>query len=117
MAEIEGIKESGINRPNIEGAGITMTRKELAQMIGEAMNVSLNRGDGFLTLVLEIIAEALEKGEKVKISGFGNFTVRSKKARKGRNPKTGEEIEIGARKVVAFRPNLHFRKALNKGSV
>jgi integration host factor subunit alpha len=60
--------------------------------------------------IFETISEALEKGEDVKISGFGNFKVRQKHARKGRNPKTGEQIEISGRRVVKFRASNKLRK-------
>ena len=59
----------------------------------------------FVDQVFEIMKEALERGEKVRISGFGNFTVREKRARRGRNPKTGERMEISARRVVSFKPS------------
>jgi integration host factor subunit alpha len=57
--------------------------------------------------------ETLERGEKIKISGFGNFIVREKKSRVGRNPQTGEEIEISARRVLTFRPSQVLKNALN----
>jgi integration host factor subunit alpha len=65
--------------------------------------------------VFDTIKETLERGEKIKISGFGNFVVREKKPRVGRNPQTGEEIEITARKVLTFRPSQVLKAALNKG--
>ena len=58
--------------------------------------------------------ETLEGGEKIKISGFGNFVVRQKRPRKGRNPKTGEEMVISGRRVVTFKPSPVLRKALNQ---
>ena len=58
----------------------------------------------------------LERGEKIKVAGFGNFVVRRKVARKGRNPKTGEEIEISRRRVVTFRPSQILRKVANPSS-
>lgn len=61
--------------------------------------------------VFEAIAEALKEGDKVQLVGFGNFEVRERSARKGRNPQTGEEIEIAASKVPAFKPG----KALKEG--
>ena len=64
--------------------------------------------------LFEIIKESLERGEDVTISGFGAFQVRGKKARRGRNPRTGEEITISARRVVSFKPSQLLRKALNK---
>jgi integration host factor subunit alpha len=63
-------------------------------------------------LVFDIIKETLEKGEKIKISGFGNFVVREKRSRVGRNPQTGEEIEISARRVLTFKPSQVLRGAL-----
>ena len=59
--------------------------------------------------------ETLERGDKIKISGFGNFQVRQKKARVGRNPQTGKEIEISARRVLTFRPSQVLKSALNAG--
>jgi len=62
----------------------------------------------------EVEIEAInENGEKIKISGFGNFIVREKRSRKGRNPQTGEEIQISARRVLTFKPSQVLRKALN----
>jgi integration host factor subunit alpha len=64
-------------------------------------------------LVFDLMKETLENGEKIKISGFGNFIVREKRSRKGRNPQTGEEIQISARRVLTFKPSQVLRKALN----
>ena len=58
--------------------------------------------------------ETLAEGEKVKISGFGNFVVREKNARKGRNPQTGEEIRLAARRVLTFKPSLVLKNVLNE---
>ena len=64
--------------------------------------------------VFDIMKETLEGGEKIKISGFGNFNVRAKRPRKGRNPKSGEELVISGRKVVTFKPSPVLRKVLNQ---
>jgi integration host factor subunit alpha len=63
--------------------------------------------------VFDIAKKTLEKGDKIKISGFGNFVVRDKKARPGRNPQTGHEITISARRVLTFKASLVLNKALN----
>ena len=63
---------------------------------------------------LRSVVETLERGEKIKLSGFGNFVVREKKSRVGRNPQTGQEIEISARRVLTFRPSQVLKNALNK---
>ena len=63
-------------------------------------------------MVFETMKETLEQGEKIKISGFGNFEVRDKRARVGRNPQTGEVIEISARRVLTFKPSQVLKNAL-----
>ena len=63
--------------------------------------------------ILDILKDGLKKGEAIKIAGFGNFVVRSKRERKGRNPRTGEEIAITPRRVVTFRPSQLFKKYVN----
>ena len=63
--------------------------------------------------VFDTIKETLEKGEKIKISGFGNFVVRDKNARVGRNPQTGKEITISARRVLTFKPSQVLKNVLN----
>jgi integration host factor subunit alpha len=68
-------------------------------------DVGLNKREAkeFVDIFFDVIREALEKGQNVKLSGFGNFDLRQKNQRPGRNPKTGEEIPISARRVVTFR--------------
>jgi len=93
---------------------MTMTRKELARAVAEAAYVLPGKSADLVDLAFEIQAETLERGEKIKIAGFGNFTVRSKRARRGRNPQTGGEIVISGRKVVTFKPSNVLRKALKQ---
>lgn len=64
--------------------------------------------------VFETVKKTLEKGEKLKVSGFGNFVVRDKLARTGRNPQTGQDLVINARRVLTFRPSPVLKKALNR---
>lgn len=64
-------------------------------------------------LVFETMKETLESGDKIKISGFGNFVVREKRKRIGRNPQTGDEITISARRVLTFKPSQVLKNALN----
>jgi integration host factor subunit alpha len=90
-----------------------MTKADIIDSLYEKLGLSKKETANIVEVVLEVIKESLEKGEKIKIAGFGNFNVRSKTARKGRNPKTGDEIEITRRKVVAFKPSQLLRKAVN----
>jgi integration host factor subunit alpha len=92
-----------------------MTKADIIEQIYEKVGFSKKESAEIVELVFDTMKETLEKGEKIKISGFGNFVVRQKRPRIGRNPQTGEEIEISARKVMTFRPSQVLKSALNKG--
>ena len=80
----------------------TLTRMDLSEAVFREVGLSRNESAQLVESVLDHVSDALVKGEQVKISSFGTFSVRSKSARVGRNPKTGEEIPIKARRVVTF---------------
>jgi len=90
-----------------------MRKADITTELFEKIGVSKKEGAEILEIILSTIKDVLKKGEVVKIAGFGNFVVRQKKERKGRNPKTGEEIGITPRKVVTFRPSQVFKKYVN----
>ncbi|MFS8652443.1 MAG: HU family DNA-binding protein, partial [Caldibacillus sp.] len=81
-----------------------MNKTELINAVAEATDLSKKDAGKAVDAVFDTILNALAKGEKVQLVGFGNFEVRHRAARKGRNPQTGEEIEIPASKVPAFKP-------------
>lgn len=83
---------------------MALTKAEMAERL--FLDVGLNKREAkeFVDAFFETVRDALQKGEQVKLSGFGNFDLRLKNERPGRNPKTGEEIPISARRVVTFRP-------------
>lgn len=90
-----------------------MTKADIVNSLYEKLGLSKKETANIVEVVLETIKDSLEKGGKIKIAGFGNFVVRQKTARKGRNPKTGDEIEISRRKVVTFKPSQLLRKTVN----
>lgn len=94
-----------------------MTKADIIEQIYEKIGFSKKESSEIVELVFDTMKETLEKGEKIKISGFGNFVVRAKRPRVGRNPQTGEEIEISARRVLTFRPSQVLKQALNKSEV
>ena len=93
---------------------MTVTKADLIKAICEKMDWALRESTEIVEQVFDILKETLEGGEKIKISGFGNFLVRQKRPRKGRNPQTGKEMVISGRKVVTFKPSYLLRKAVNK---
>ncbi len=91
-----------------------MTKADLVESSDEKIGFSKKVAADSVEMIFDTIKETLEKGEKIKISGFGNFVVRSKRPRMGRNPQTGQEIEISARRVLTFRPSQVLKQALNR---
>lgn len=86
-----------------KGNKMTLTKAELADiLVDKVSNVTKNDAKEIVELFFEEIRATLERGEEIKISGFGNFQLRDKPQRPGRNPKTGEEVPISARRVVTF---------------
>ena len=93
---------------------MAITKAELVEILCEKTLFTRHESAELLEQVFEIMKETLEKGEKIKISGFGNFIVREKRPRQGRNLKTGEEITIVARRVLKFKPSTALRKVVNQ---
>lgn len=83
----------------------TLTRMDLSEAVFREVGLSRNESAQLVEAVLASMSDALVKGETVKISSFGTFSVRDKAARVGRNPKTGEEVPISPRRVLTFRPS------------
>ncbi|MBI5121544.1 MAG: integration host factor subunit alpha [Rhodospirillales bacterium] len=93
----------------------TITRAQLSEAIYEEVGLSRNESAALLETVLEEMSLALSKGDTVKISSFGSFSVRAKGQRIGRNPKTGTEVPILPRRVLVFRPSQLLKSRINKG--
>jgi len=90
-----------------------MTKIDIIQEVYEKLGFSKKDSAQIVESVFDIMKDTLAKGEKIKISGFSNFVVKEKKSRRGRNPQTGKEIEISARRVLTFKSSQVLRKALN----
>ena len=85
-------------------SGGALTKAEMAERLFDEMGLNKREAKELVEQFFEEIRQSLEGNEQVKVSGFGNFDLRDKRQRPGRNPKTGEEIPIQARRVVTFRP-------------
>ncbi len=92
----------------------TVTRITLAGLMGEALPGLTNReAADVVNTIIDILSDTLAAGENIKIASFGRFSLRDKGARKGRNPQTGEEIQIAARRVLGFKASDSLRQTLN----
>lgn len=97
-------------------AGETITRAHLSEAVYQEVGLSRNESADLVESVLDEMIEALVRGEMVKISSFGSFSVRQKGERIGRNPKTGEEVPILPRRVLVFRPSHVLKNRINRES-
>lgn len=91
-----------------------MTKADIVEKIYEKVGFSKKESAELVESVFDLIKNTLEKGDKIKIAGFGNFVVKEKADRRGRNPQTGEEITISARKILTFKPSQVLKSSLNK---
>ena len=94
----------------------TQTRVDLAEAVAQASGLSRHESAQLVERVLDLTSDALVKGEQVKISSFGTFSVRTNAERLGRNPKTGEDAAITARRVVTFRPSHLMKERVETGN-
>ncbi len=91
----------------------TVTKADIVEKVYQKIGFSKKEASELVELVFGSLKDVLQKGDKVKISGFGNFVVRGKNERVGRNPQTGEQIKISARRVLTFRPSQVLKAMLN----
>lgn len=94
----------------------SVIRADIAEAIYQTIGLSRNESADIVATILEEMSKSLEKGDKVKISSFGSFSVNSKNERIGRNPKTGQEVPITPRRVMTFRPSHILRDRVNSSS-
>jgi integration host factor subunit alpha len=108
--EYDSVLDADLNRAMLEAQARsqaeknlpTLTKAELAELLFEQVGLNKREAKDMVETFFDEIRDSLERGEAVKLSGFGNFQLRDKPQRPGRNPKTGEEIPITARRVVTF---------------
>lgn len=93
-----------------------MTKADIVGRVNETTSFTVKESVELVELVFETIKGTLQQGENLKISGFGNFEIRQKADRKGRNPQTGEAITISSRRVLTFKPSAVLKGSLNGGN-
>ena len=93
---------------------MTLTKANIIEVVAEANGFSRKQASDTIETLLEIMKRTLESGEDVLISGFGKFAVRGKKARKGRNPATGQDLVLPSRRVVTFKCSGKLREKINR---
>ncbi len=110
MVERDEVEAGGKGR---EVSRSTMTKADIVEKVYGKIGFSKKEASELVEMVFTTLKDVLHRGDKVKISGFGNFVVREKNERVGRNPQTGEQIKISARRVLTFRPSQVLKAMLN----
>ncbi len=93
-----------------DGDTVTLTKAELIDAVAEEADVTKHVAEALITATLETMTESLQVGEKIEIRGFGSFRLRQRRARLGRNPRTGEEVQVPAKRVCYFKPGKTLRQ-------
>ena len=91
-----------------------MTKADIVDQVYVKTGLSKKESADIVEKVFDLVKETVAKGEKIKIAGFGNFVVKEKSTRRGRNPQTGEEIEISSRRILTFKPSQILKSAINR---
>ena len=106
-----------IEEAKMEDGSFTLTKAELAELLFAQVGLNKREAKEMVEAFFEEIRMGLESGDMVKLSGFGNFSVRDKASRPGRNPKTGEVVPISARRVVSFHASQKLKEQVEKSGV
>jgi integration host factor subunit alpha len=94
-----------------------MTKVDVVESIYEKVGFSKKEVAKIVESIFDIIKEHLQRNDKIKISGFGNFVIRNKRSRRGRNPQTGDDIEITPRRILTFKPSQVLKAGLNRQDI
>ena len=109
MNERRDDDEKGIDEPK-EGA---MTKAQLIDEVARVADLSRKHAELIIDIFFQSIVNALERGEKIELRGFGSFRIRQRNARQGRNPKTGETVSVPAKRIPYFKPGRELKELLN----
>ncbi len=92
-----------------------MTKADLVERVAKEADMTKKDAEQLVEIIFDSIIASLNKGEKIELRGFGSFRVRQRNARKGRNPKTGDSVDIPAKRVAYFKPGKELKEVINDG--
>ena len=98
----------------VEDKAGVMTKAELVDEVASVVQLTKKQAETIVNIVFDSIVESLRSGQKIELRGFGSFRLRSRKSRTGRNPKTGEKVEVPSKKIPYFKPGKELKELINK---
>ena len=111
--QIPNDHEFDVEEDDHPGAGV-MTKAELVDEVARVVQLTKKQAETIVNIVFDSIVDSLRSGQKIELRGFGSFRLRSRKSRTGRNPKTGEKVEVPSKKIPYFKPGKELKELINK---
>jgi integration host factor subunit beta len=113
MREEATLDDQSVSDRTESKAGV-MTKAELVDEVARVVQLTKKQAETIVNIVFDSIVESLRAGQKIELRGFGSFRLRSRKSRTGRNPKTGEKVEVPSKKIPYFKPGKELKELINK---
>jgi integration host factor subunit beta len=112
--EVPVVELDEIESPESENKTGVMTKAELVDEVARVVQLTKKQAETIVNIVFDSIVESLRSGQKIELRGFGSFRLRNRKSRTGRNPKTGEKVEVPSKKIPYFKPGKELKELINK---
>lgn len=107
-------EDVALEHDDSRGSAGVMTKAELVDEVARVVQVTKKQAETIVNIVFDSIVDSLRAGQKIELRGFGSFRLRSRKSRTGRNPKTGEKVEVPSKKIPYFKPGKELKELINK---
>ena len=114
MSEEAPLDQQSELEPESEAKAGVMTKAELVDEVARVVQLTKKQAETIVNIVFDSIVESLRSGQKIELRGFGSFRLRNRKSRTGRNPKTGEKVEVPSKKIPYFKPGKELKELINK---
>src|SRR5256714_15114988 len=112
--EVPVVELDEIESPESENKAGVMTKAELVDEVARVVQLTKKQAETIVNIVFDSIVDSLRSGQKIELRGFGSFRLRSRKSRTGRNPKTGEKVEVPSKKIPYFKPGKELKELINQ---
>ena len=114
MSEEASVVDSDLQEQDSESKTGVMTKAELVDEVASVVQLTKKQAETIVNIVFDSIVDSLRNGQKIELRGFGSFRLRNRKSRTGRNPKTGEKVEVPSKKIPYFKPGKELKELINR---
>ena len=114
MSEEASVVDSDLQGTDTENKAGVMTKAELVDEVASVVGLTKKQAETIVNIVFDSIVDSLRSGQKIELRGFGSFRLRNRKSRTGRNPKTGEKVEVPSKKIPYFKPGKELKELINR---